>query len=64
VLSGEGTHYECYAVFSNNRFIANALPEPDLKYFSSLRACGPFVIATYDRKVAGMYLLVEMTSPR
>jgi integrase len=31
---------------ASNRFVANALPEPDLKYRSSRRACGSLATAT------------------
>src|SRR5258705_9664436 len=40
-----------------------ALPEPDLKYRSSLRAVASSAIATSERRIAGKYLLVETTWP-
>jgi len=44
-------------------FFAKALPEPDLKYRSSLRAVISSVTATYDLKTTGRYPLVDATCP-
>jgi hypothetical protein len=45
------------------RFLAKALPEPDLKYHSRRRAVGSSATATYERRIAGRYLQVEATEP-
>jgi hypothetical protein len=39
--------------FSGRRFMAKALPEPDLKYRSTQCARVSFVTATYERKTTG-----------
>ena len=52
-----------HLVFCRKRFFAKALPEPDLKYRSGLRALAPSSTATYERRIAGRYLHVEVTQP-
>ena len=48
---------------SKKRFLANAFPEPDLKYRSRLRAVTSSPTAKYERTIAGKNLLVETTCP-
>ena len=40
--------------------MAKALPDPDLKYRSSLRALSSSVTATYERRITGRYLHVDV----
>src|SRR5216684_4566197 len=47
-----------HLLFCRKRFLAKALPEPDLKYRSSLRAVTSSATATYERRTAGKYLLL------
>src|SRR6476659_10088084 len=54
----------CRGVLSKKRLLAKVLPEPDLKYRSSLRAVTSSATATYERRTAGKYWFVETTSPR
>ena len=46
-----------------NLFLANAFPEPDLKYFSSSRAFASVSTATYVVSFIGRYAFVDKTSP-
>jgi hypothetical protein len=48
------------SVILEKRFLAKALPEPDLKYRSRLRAVASSATATYERRIAGRYLHVEV----
>jgi hypothetical protein len=52
-----------HLLLCRKRFLAKALPEPDLKYRSMLRAVASSATATYERRTAGKYLLVETTRP-
>jgi hypothetical protein len=59
-LAGQSARY---SVFFRKRFWAKALPEPDLKYRSRLRALASSATATYERRMTGRYLQVEATEP-
>src|ERR1700676_4240640 len=52
-----------HLVFCRKRFLAKALPEPDLKYRSSPRALASSITAMYERRMTGRYLHVEATEP-